>query len=444
MRDLLLVSIVIPLSLIALRRPWVGVMLWTWLSIMNPHRYTYGFAYEAPLAAITAVCTLVGILFSSEKSSPFKGAPVTFFALLTCWITLSWLLGMDVSGDFELWTKVMKIYLMTFAALIILHSKHQIVAFAWVTAGSLAILGTKGGVFTILTGGAYHVRGPAESYLAENNALAVALIMCLPVLYFLYQQLEKKWMKLALAAVMLLCVASALGSQSRGALLAISAMGAFLWLRSRNKGPVMVLIVLAIAVLVPMMPDTWWRRMETIGTYDTDASAQYRLYAWGVAWEVAKHHLFGAGMTYERPMVFLTYGNTEWQIAAHSIYFQILANHGFVGLFLFLFIWITTYSSGAWLRKNARSIPQATWAADLGSMIQVSLVGYAVGGAFLSLSYFDLPYNMMVLVVLARKWVQNHSWEREPPLSFLEYVGLRKARPPLGDGKAVQGMQAGR
>jgi hypothetical protein len=47
-------------------------------------------------------------------------------------------------------------------------------------------------------------------------------------------------------------------------------------------------------------------------------------------------------------------------------------------------------------------------------MCQVSLLGYAVGGAFLSLSYFDLPYDVMVLVVLTRAWVTSKAWEHEP------------------------------
>jgi hypothetical protein len=60
-------------------------------------------------------------------------------------------------------------------------------------------------------------------------------------------------------------------------------------------------------------------------------------------------------------------------------------------------------------------------------MVQVSLVGYAVGGAFLSLAYFDLPYNMMVMVVLARKWVENRSWETEPRQSLREAIGLKRS-----------------
>ena len=161
-----------------------------------------------------------------------------------------------------------------------------------------------------------------------------------------------------------------------------------------------------------------------------------RISAWLVAWEVAKTHFVGAGMSYQYPEFFFAYSFYDTKVrAAHSIYFQILGNHGFVGLGLFLLLWFSTYRTAGWLRKNARTIPEAKWTADLGAMVQVGLVGYAAGGAFLSLAYFDLPYNMMVMAVLARKWVETRGWERDPQMSFLEYVGLRKQRRNLVTGK---------
>ena len=46
-------------------------------------------------------------------------------------------------------------------------------------------------------------------------------------------------------------------------------------------------------------------------------------------------------------------------------------------------------------------------------MCQVTLVGYAVGGAFLSLSYWDLPYNVLILVVLGCRWLDGKEWITE-------------------------------
>src|SRR5690606_2571660 len=103
--------------------------------------------------------------------------------------------------------------------------------------------------------------------------------------------------------------------------------------------------------MMPMLPEQWWARMDSISDYQTDESAMGRFNAWGVAWEVAKHHLFGAGMSYQHPEYFFLYGKHETIVrAAHSIYFQILGNHGFIGLFLFLTLWIITYREAGWLR----------------------------------------------------------------------------------------------
>lgn len=440
MRDLIIVGIVAVAALMALRRPWIGVMLWTWISIMNPHRYAWGFAYSAPLAAVAAGSTLLGLLMTKERQSPFQGPPIVWFFLFACWVTLSWLLGMDPVGDYEQWNKVMKIYLMTFVAGMLIINKMHIMAFAWVTVGSLALLGVKGGVFTILTGGNFRVWGPPGTFIGDNNEFALALIMTIPLLHFLQLQSRTAWMRHGLSAAMLLCAASVIGSHSRGGFLAIAAMSAMFWWRSSRKGLIGGMLLFAVLVALPMMPEEWWERMSSITEYEEDGSAMGRINAWGVAWEVAKHNFFGGGMSYQHQIFFLLYGVHETvPRAAHSIYFQVLGNHGFVGLFLFLGIWFSTYRVAGWLRKIARKQEETKWAADLGGMVQVSLVGYAVGGAFLSLSYFDLPYNMMILVVAAQAWVRARGWERDPQVPWLEYIGLRKRRTdqaPIGNAGA--------
>ncbi|WP_415258035.1 putative O-glycosylation ligase, exosortase A system-associated [Thauera phenylacetica] len=431
MRDLIILSIVAVAAVLALKRPWVGVMLWTWLSIMNPHRFAWGFAYSAPLAAIAAGATVLGLLMTRDRQSPFQGAPMAWFALFACWMTVSWLFGMDPVGDYAQWNKVIKIYFMTFVAAMLVINRMQILAFAWVTVGSMALLGAKGGLFTVLSGGNSRVWGPPGSFIEDNNEFALSLIMTIPLLHFLQLQVKALWLKYGFTILMMLCAAAAIGTHSRGGFLAIGAMSAMFWLRSRKKALIGGFLLFGVLVALPMMPEHWWTRMETISTYQEDASAMGRINAWGVAWNVAVHNVFGGGMSYQHPIFFFLYGTYETSVrAAHSIYFQVLGNHGFVGLFLFLGIWFSTYRTAGWLRKNGRAQEQSAWTADLGSMIQVSLVGYATGGAFLSLSYFDLPYNMMVLAVMTRAWVERRGWERDVEMPWLQYIGLRRAPKP--------------
>ena len=176
MRDMLIMTIVLMGALAALRRPWIGVMLWTWVSLMNPHRMTYGFAYDMPVAAIAAGSTLIGLLMTKERESPFKGPPVVWLVVFAVWITLSWLAGLDPASDHAQWNKVMKIYFMTLVALVLLRSKTHIFAFLWVMVLSLGYLGAKGGAFTLITAGAYRVWGPPDTFIAENNAFATKVM----------------------------------------------------------------------------------------------------------------------------------------------------------------------------------------------------------------------------------------------------------------------------
>jgi len=231
---------------------------------------------------------------------------------------------------------------------------------------------------------------------------------------------------------------AALGSHSRGALLAIAAMALVLWWRGKNRLVGAVVMVVIGAALLSLMPAEWWERMNTIKTYDADASAMGRINAWMMAFNLAKSKFFGGGFMVWTPEVFGMYAPDPMDVhAAHSIYFMVLGEQGFVGLLLFLTLFTMVWFSAGTLRTQARGKPETQWLSDLGSMLQVSLAGYAVGGAFLSLSYWDLPYNLLVLAVVGRRWLARKEWlhEKEEPVivwpAFLKKRFDKKKAVPL-------------
>ena len=256
------------------------------------------------------------------------------------------------------------------------------------------------------------VWGPDSSFIAGNNELALALIIITPLFRFLQLQTRSKWGKQAISAAILLCVAASLGSHSRGALLAMAAMGATLWWYGGRRNLSILLGMLLVAALALMfLPEQWFARMSTISDYQSDASAMGRINAWLMAWNLASDRIFGGGFEMYDLTTFALYAPDPADVhAAHSIYFQVLGEHGFVGLFLFLTLWFLVWWNAGRLRKEGRKEPQTQWLSDLGAMCQVSLVGYAVGGAFLSLAYFDLPYNILVMIVLGRRWIKRRAW----------------------------------
>lgn len=417
MRDILIVGIVLLGSLYALRRPWVGAILWTWVSVMNPHSLTYGFALSFPVAAIAAGATLIGLVATKDRQSPFSEAPAIWLALFVCWICIGYPFSYNVDGSSMMLSKVLKIDIMALVTLAVLRTRRDIEVFIWVLVGSLAFYGVKGGIFTIQTGGNYRVWGPG-GFIGGNNELALALITIIPLMRYLQLQAANKWIRHAMMASMILTAAAALGSHSRGALLALGAMAGYLWLKSPQKMAFGMVLLVAGIGLVAFMPDEWSARMNTIQTYEEDASAMGRINAWWTAFNVAKTHVTGAGFDMYTYEIFARFAPNPADLhAAHSIYFQVLGEHGFIGLFLFMGIWLSTWRTASWLIKHCGKDENTIWCKHLGAMCQVALLGYAVGGAFLSLAYFDLPYNIMIAVVLAKMWVLRRGWETDPPLS---------------------------
>jgi probable O-glycosylation ligase (exosortase A-associated) len=222
------------------------------------------------------------------------------------------------------------------------------------------------------------------------------------------------WVRHGLTVAMLLCAFAALGSYSRGALLAIAAMCGFLWLKSQHKFRIGLLLILAIPPALAFMPDKWSERMDTIHSYEEDGSVQGRFNAWWMAYNLAKDHpLTGGGFEVSMPELFYLYApHPEDVHAAHSIYFQALGEHGFVGLGLYLLLGFLTWRTGSWIIRNTVNLKEYRWAYNLATMIQVSFVGFAVGATFLSLLYFDVPFYLMVAMAATRVLVEKELKEK--------------------------------
>ena len=159
-----------------------------------------------------------------------------------------------------------------------------------------------------------------------------------------------------------------------------------------------------------------------------------RINAWGMAFNLAKDRpLVGGGFEVYVPSVFSRYAPDPTDLhAAHSIYFAALGEHGFIGLALFLGLGIASWRTASWIAQRAKGIAELRWAADLALMIQVAMVGYAVGGAFLSLLYYDVPYYLVAVLVLVRKQVEQVASQR--PQTARQGINLRVSPAQTGAG----------
>jgi probable O-glycosylation ligase (exosortase A-associated) len=293
--------------------------------------------------------------------------------------------------------------------------------------------------------------------IGGNNELGLALTMTLPLLFYMRQRYREYRLQWPLLGLIGFTVVACLFTYSRGALLAMGAMAGIAWLRSRRKLGAAVLAVALAAGVWAFAPPQWFGRMETIQTYQLDQSAELRLYLWRLSWAMAlKHPVFGGGFrwSYNLPEVAreLSGEGFHWSDetsggnddtsegrlpplvkprVAHSIWFEMVSDHGFPGLFLFIGVLLCGVINAGWLIRHARGSPDLAWASDLGAMLRASLVAYAVGGSFASMNFYDLPYVIVVVAAAARRVVlrviaaETNSAERGATRS------VASTRPPL-------------
>ena len=420
MRDFIVSGIVFCLLPYILRNPVIGAYTWAWLSMMSPHRAVFGFARGIPFAQIVAICTMLGLLMSRDRK-PIQATPITItLVLLLIWMSFTSAFAMAPTDQvIDRWVFVMKTQTMLLVTMMLIRGRLQIDRLIWIVVISIAFYGVKGGIWTVLTGGGGRVWGP-PGLLEGNNELAVALVMMVPLMIYMLQNTAHKWLRPALIFSIVTTCFGILGSQSRGALLAIVAIGFFLAIKSQRPVLMSVIITTGLVAVVAFMPDTWTQRMDTIGSYQADGSAMSRVYTWRTLLNCALDRpMTGAGFAADNIVVFSRYAPTDAEFAsfegtvfvAHSIYMQMLGEHGFPGLFLFMALGVTTWRTAGRLARQTKADPEfGKWVPTLMPMIQVSLMGYAVGGAFLSLAYLDVPFYFVALVALVdATWRDRHS-----------------------------------
>lgn len=421
MRDIALAAIIVVLLVWALARPWIGVLTWTWIGLMNPHRLTYGFMFTFPTAAVVAAVTLLGLLVTKERKAPPLTGPVVWLTLLTLHMNFTMFFAWSPEAAWLQWDKVMKIVLFTYVTMVLIYGREKIRWLLIVAAGSIGFYGAKGGVFSLINGGEYRIWGPDGTFIDGNNEIGLAMIMVWPLIVVLARD-PSKWIGRPFLAMAWLTPLSVVFTYSRGAFLGLAAVAAPMLLAARRKWLMLLMLIPVGLFAIWFAPPQLFERAETIQTYQQDESAMQRLQAWGVAWNVAKDYpLTGAGFNLDHAgnERWLSYASFlgEWNNrarAAHSIYFQMLGDHGFVGLFLFVALLLSCLLGLTRMRRQAKSMPGAEWLADYANGLRLGLLGFAISGAFLSLAYFDLFYVFVAATAILQRELRGLAGQPAP------------------------------
>jgi putative inorganic carbon (hco3(-)) transporter len=388
---------------ICFARPWIGVLMWCWLSYMNPHRLSWSFAYSMPFAMIVAATTLAGFLASNDRK-PMPRTRETYL-LMVIWMhfVLTTALSMNQAYAWDYLLKVSKILLFTFLPLLLLQDVLRLRLMLMVIALSIGFYGLKGGIWAIVTGGGNRVMMPDDTMLGGANGAGLALNIAIPLLLYLSYDEPNFWLRRLLKITFVFSIPATLFTYSRGAVLGLIAIVLVLAAKSRY----FVRAVLGLAILAVFMvnfaPPQWTNRMETIQNYEEDNSAMSRIEAWKIAYGLGMDHpFFGGGFgSVGLAEVALKYNPGKGGYNSHSIFFNVLGEHGLLGLILYLSLIGCCILT---LRKVRRARPTRPpdWVLNYSHALEVAFVGYLVTGAFLSAAYIDLFYHLITATILLK------------------------------------------
>jgi probable O-glycosylation ligase (exosortase A-associated) len=395
MRDFVVLVFLVGCIYAALKKPWLGVLSLAVFSYLNPHAYAWGFVRSLPVYYVLFLVVCFRTLTAKDKDRLPKDWRITVFILLWLYFAITSTQAYSPDIAWQRFWFVTKIYLPFYFTLVLINTRFKLYCLIVTIAASIGVVAFKGGLFAILHGFSTRVYGPPNTQFEENNAFAVAMLICIPLLLIWQRETINPLFKKGILFVIPIIYAASLSSWSRGALLTMAILTLILILNSKHKLLAIPLIVLGAFFVKDYLPQEWFGRMNTIETYQTDDSAMGRVEAWTDGWNHTLEHPFvGAGF---EGWMYVT--QRDW----HSSYVEMFSEHGFVAFGLWLSLILGTLVNLTNLPKKTSKFEGMEWVSNYCSMIRASLICYMVGTAFLGLSYWDLLYHLIFIAVLVKK-----------------------------------------
>lgn len=430
-RDLAVTLAILATLPFCVLRPWTGFLVWAWISYMNPHRLTWGFAFDLPFGMMVGVCTLLGIPFAADRKPLIWTRETIVLVMLWGWFTVTTLFAMYPESAWAKWEITSKSLLMALLSIGFFQERRRLRLLLGVIAASIGFYGVKGGLFALVTGGHFMVLGPAGSFFEANTELSLVLDMCLPLLFYLAKEEQRRRLRVLLWGAFALTAVAVPFTYSRAGVLGLAAVVLMLFGRDRARWLLIPIGIIGVCAFLWVAPEQFTERMETLRHYESDGSAQLRLMSWHVGYEIAcDRPVFGGGFnvfvhreTYD---LYLPEYPRAFGHDAHSIYFNLLGEHGWIGVGLFLLLIVFTLGSLESIRRTGETHPKGMWASNYARMLQASLVGWLVAGTFLSAAYFDLAYQLLCVAIILKGIVRRERLEgAEEERALVPAVALR-------------------
>jgi probable O-glycosylation ligase (exosortase A-associated) len=246
--------------------------------------------------------------------------------------------------------------------------------------------------------------------LIDRNDFGLGLNMGLAVVFYL-----SMITKIKIAKIIAFCSCGPLAitileTGSRGAFLALIAIGLYIMYKLHHKKWLWGIAVVGLIGGISVLPPEQIERISGIkSAASEDTSAQGRITSWKAAIEMARHKpLNGVGLGCFTVDYFRYAPEAEVAFVAHSSFFQILGTAGIPGALLWVMLVVRFWQVCSRLeRQVARARLKNTRIHYLVLALKTSHIGYVIAGAFLSMEDCELFYYELGLLASLDVCVQR-------------------------------------
>lgn len=399
-RYLIVVATVVGICLVSPFRPILGLYGYYWFAMMRPDILSWAGPnrYSLLIAVVALFSNFPRILRNLPQLvlNPVLRNLALFFLV----VTISVIAAVDPSLCWDRYEMFARMFVMAMIIPLVIENTVELKWFFVVMAGSLGLLGSKFGLWGLLRGGVVVSQG-FGGMLSDNNTMALAFAMAVPMCWFARRMVPWWWARLGFLAAAICCAAAVIFTHSRGGVLAMSAGLLAVLLCERRKLLTIAVLVVGVAVVGFLVWDTLSLRMSTLENPMEDASARNRIVMLKAAPKLwLDYPLFGVGFT-ETNQQRLLFKYIDPQEAGccvglvlHNTWAQILVDSG---IFAFLlFAWLL-FSTGwrSWFHARRLERDGRSDEAALLYGIACALLTFLVGATFLSRTGFDLFYALL-------------------------------------------------
>ena len=404
MRDLVVFLLFVVLLPSCFLKPWFGVMAFSWLAYNRTQDLTWGFARSLPISNTIAIAMIVGWLVWEYRPLWFRDARLKAMALLVLVVSLSMAVNTvrwEAVGN--RWTELLKIIFVALLTAALLVNRTRLRQFMLVVALALGFYGVKNAIWFLL--GGETIVGPG-GMLKDNNDFALAMVMNLPLLWYLsYDTADLRFgraLKWFLRFAFFMTILTIMSTGSRGGFLAMAVVLGWMAMKTRYKIPAIVGVAVLGLLGFALAPPEYIERISSIADA-SDQSSLGRLVSWRVAGNMIEQNpVLGIGFNnfvwdYQRYVggITLPFGVKEVPSrVAHNSYLQIWAESGSIAFGLFMFMVLSTIFRMSRLARLVRGTADE-WIRPYALAIEVTLYGYLAGAMFLNRAHFDLLYQFV-------------------------------------------------